>query len=130
VLVRRGLTDVILLEGVNDLRGNATADQVIAGYQQVIDRVHGKGARIFGATLTPFEGSARYTSAMEQQRQKLNAWIKAPGHFDGFIDFATATADPADPLRFLPSYDSGDHLHPNDTGYQAMANAINLSLFD
>jgi lysophospholipase L1-like esterase len=133
VLVRRGLTDVILLEGINDLRSSnppATADQIIAGYQQIIDRVHGKGARIFGGTLTPVEGSARYTSTMEQQRQKLNAWIKAPGHFDGFVDFATATADPADPLRFLPTYDSGDHLHPNDAGYQAMANAVNLSLFD
>ncbi len=133
VLVRRGLTDVILLEGVNDLRSSdppATADQIIAGYQQIIDRVHGTGARIFGGTLTPFKGSARYTDAMEQERQKLNAWIKAPGHFDGYIDFAKATGDPADPLRFLPTYDSGDHLHPNDAGYQAMANAVNLSLFD
>ena len=72
--VRRGLTDVILLEGINDLRSAspaATADQIIAGYQQIIDRVHAKGARIFGATITPVEGSARYTTTMEQQRQKL-----------------------------------------------------------
>jgi lysophospholipase L1-like esterase len=133
VLVRRGLTDVVLLEGINDLRSNnppATADQIIAGYQQIIDRVHAKGAKIFGATLTPVEGSARYTATMEQQRQKLNAWIKAPGHFDGFIDFAKATQDPADPLRFRPDYDSGDHLHPSAAGYQAMANAIDLNLFN
>jgi lysophospholipase L1-like esterase len=133
VLVRRGLTDVILLEGINDLRSAdppATADQIIAGYQQIIDRVHAKGARIFGATLTPVEGSARYSTTMEQQRQKLNAWIKAPGHFDGFIDFAKAIQDPADPLRMLSTYDSGDHLHPSAAGYQAMANAINLTLFD
>ena len=133
VLVRRGLTDVVLLEGINDLRSAnppATADQIIAGYQQIIDRVHAKGARIFGATITPVEGSARYTTTMEQQRQKLIAWIKAPGHFDGFIDFARALQDPADPLRMRASYDSGDHLHPNDAGYQAMANAINLNLFN
>jgi lysophospholipase L1-like esterase len=133
VLVRRGLTDVILLEGINDLRSAnppATADQIISGYQQIIDRVHAKGAKIFGATLTPVEGSARYSTTMEQQRQKLNAWIKAPGHFDGFVDFAKAIQDPADPLRMLSTYDSGDHLHPNDAGYQAMANIINLGLFD
>jgi lysophospholipase L1-like esterase len=133
VLVRRGLTDVILLEGINDLRSAspaATADQIIAGYQQIIDRVHAKGARIFGATVTPVEGSARYSATMEQQRQKLNAWIKAPGHFDGFVDFAKAIQDPADPLRMLSSYDSGDHLHPNDAGYQAMANAVDLTLLD
>jgi lysophospholipase L1-like esterase len=133
VLVRRGLTDVILLEGVNDLRSAsppATADQIIAGYQQIIDRVHAKGARIFGATLTPVEGSGRYTTTMEQQRQKLNGWIKAPGHFDGVIDFAEAIADPADPLRILSTYDSGDHLHPNAAGYQAMANIVDLRLFD
>ncbi len=75
------------------------------------------------------EGSARYSTAMEQQRQQLNAWIKAPGHFDGFIDFAKATADPADPLRFRPAYDSGDHLHPNEDGYWAMAKAVDLNLF-
>ncbi len=131
VLVRRGLTDVILLEGINDLRSAnppATAEQIIAGYQQIIDRVHAKGARIFGATITPVEGSARYSATMEQQRQKLNAWIKAPGHFDGFVDFAKAIQDPADPLRMLPTYDSGDHLHPDDAGYQAMANAVDLTL--
>jgi lysophospholipase L1-like esterase len=131
VLARRGLTDVILLEGINDLRGaGATADQVITGYQQIIDQVHAHGARIFGATLTPVEGCDRYTAALEQQRQKLNVWIKAPGHFDGYIDFAGALADPADPLRMLSTYDSGDHLHPNDAGYQAMANTINLNLFN
>jgi len=132
VLVRRGLTEVILLEGINDLRSTsspATADQIIAGYQQIIDRVHAKGARIFGGTLTPVEGSGRYTTTMEQQRQKINSWIRAPGHFDGVIDFAAAIQDPTDPLRINPSYDSGDHLHPNAAGYQAMANAVNLRLF-
>jgi len=133
VLVRRGLTDVILLEGVNDLRSAtppATADQIIAGYQQIINRVHAKGARIFGATLTPVEGSARYTATMEAQRQQINQWIRTPGHFDGVIDFAAAVQDHTDPLRFNPSFDSGDHLHPNSAGYQAMADAIDLNLFN
>jgi lysophospholipase L1-like esterase len=133
VLVRRGLTDVILLEGINDLRSAApaaTAEQIIAGYQKIINRVHAKGARIFGATITPVEGSARYTATMEAQRQKINDWIRTPGHFDGFIDFAAAIQDPADPLHIKPGDDSGDHLHPNQSGYQAMADAIDLNLFN
>jgi lysophospholipase L1-like esterase len=67
---------------------------------------------------------------MERQRQRLNAWITAPGHFDGFIDFARAIQDPADPLRMRPAYDSGDHLHPSAAGYQAMADSIDLNLFN
>jgi lysophospholipase L1-like esterase len=133
VLVRRGLTDVILLEGINDLRSAsppATADQIITGYQQIINRVRAKGARIFGATLTPVEGSARYTATMEAQRQAINRWIRTPGHFDGVIDFAAAVQDDSDPLRLNPSFDSGDHLHPNSAGYQAMADAIDLNLFN
>lgn len=132
VLVRRGLRHVILLEGINDLRDpvkQATADEIIAGYRQIIDRVHAKHVKIFGATLTPVEGSARYTAVMEGERQKINSWIRTSGAFDGVIDFDKATQDPADPLRFLPAYDSGDHLHPNDKGYQAMAAAIDLNLF-
>jgi lysophospholipase L1-like esterase len=132
VLVRRGLRHVILLEGINDLRDpvkQATADEIIAGYRQIIDRVHAKHAKIFGATLTPVEGSARYTAVMERERQKINTWIRTSGAFDGVIDFDKATQDPADPLRFLPAYDSGDHLHPDDKGYQAMAAAIDLNLF-
>jgi len=123
---------VILLEGVNDLRtvgASFPADDIIAGYRKIIDRVHGKQAKIYGATLTPIEGSGRYTPAMEAERQKLNNWIRTPGHFDGYIDFAQATQDPADPLRFRPEFDSGDHLHPNAAGYRAMGDSIDLRLF-
>jgi lysophospholipase L1-like esterase len=131
VLVRRGLRHVILLEGINDLRDSAapaTAAQVIAGYRQIIDRVHARGAKIYGATLTPVKGSGRYSAAMERERQAINQFIRS-GAFDGVVDFDRATQDPADPLRFLPSFDSGDHLHPNDAGYQAMAASIDLDLF-
>jgi lysophospholipase L1-like esterase len=133
VLVRRGLRHVVLLEGINDLRSStppATAEQIIAGYRQIIDRVHAKNAKILGATLTPVEGSGGYSDAMEQERQKINAFIRTPGNFDGVIDFDKATRDPAHPLRFLVAYDSGDHLHPNDQGYRAMAAAVDLRLFD
>jgi lysophospholipase L1-like esterase len=133
VLQRRGLRQVILLEGVNDLRSStppATADQIIAGYRQIIDRLHAQQVKVYGATLTPIEGSGGYSAVMEQQRQALNRWIRTSGAFDAVIDFDTATQDPADPLRFLPAYDSGDHLHPNDAGYRAMGNAIDLNLFN
>ena len=129
----RWLRHVVLLEGINDLRSStprATAEQIIAGYRQIIDRVHAKNAKILGATLTPVEGSGGYTEAMEQERQKINAFIRTPGTFDGVIDFDKATRDPAHPLRFLAAYDSGDHLHPNDEGYRAMAAAVDLRLFD
>jgi lysophospholipase L1-like esterase len=132
VLSRRGLRYVILLEGINDLRGTgdpAIAEEIIAGYRQIITRVHAKGVKVFGGTLTPVKGSGRYNGEMERRRQAVNSWIRTSGQFDGVVDFDKATQDPADPLRFLPRYDSGDHLHPNDAGYEAMGNAIDLGLF-
>ena len=80
------------------------------------------------SALTPFEGAGYYSTAKEQIREQLNDWIRTSGAFDGVIDFDRAVRDPANPLMFAPGYDSGDHLHPNDAGYQAMANAIDLSL--
>jgi len=132
VLARRGARHVILLEGINDIRSKPsppTAEQVIDGYRQIITRVHSKGLKIFGGTLTPFKGSGGYTAALEARRQAVNAWIRTGGEFDGVIDFDRATRDPADPLRFRPAYDSGDHLHPGDAGYRAMADAVDLTLF-
>ena len=121
---------VILLEGINDIGFTLTpAAQIIAGYENLIAAAHAAGLKIFGATLTPFQGSGYYSAAGEAERETINHWIRTSGAFDGVIDFDRAIRDPADPRRLLPAYDSGDHLHPNDTGYQAMANAINLALF-
>jgi lysophospholipase L1-like esterase len=127
VLEQPGARDVILLEGVNDIgASHATADQLIPAYEQIIAQVHARGLRIFGGTLTPYKGAFYWTPAGEQTREAVNRWILTSGAFDGVIDFAKATADPANPLVFKPAFDSGDHLHPGDAGYQAMANAVDL----
>jgi lysophospholipase L1-like esterase len=84
--------------------------------------------RIFGATLLPYHGAGYYSPAGEAIREAVNAWIRTSGAFDGVVDFDAAMRDPADPLRLNPAYDSGDHLHPNDAGYQAMADAISLDM--
>jgi lysophospholipase L1-like esterase len=125
-----GARYVILLEGINDIGFSLTpVARIIAGYETLIAAAHAAGLKIFGATLTPFRGSGYYSAAGEADREAVNHWIRTSGAFDGVIDFDQALRDPADPLRLLPAYDSGDHLHPNDIGYQAMADAINLPLF-
>jgi lysophospholipase L1-like esterase len=125
-----GARYVILLEGINDIGFSLTpVARIIAGYKTLIAAAHAAGLEIFGATLTPFQGSGYYSVPGEAEREAINHWIRTSGAFDGVIDFDKALRDPADPLRLLPAYDSGDHLHPNDAGYQAMADAINLALF-
>jgi lysophospholipase L1-like esterase len=131
VLAQTGVTDVILLEGINDIgfsQPDITAEQLIDGYQQIIARTHAKGLRIFGGTLTPYKGAAYYTKEGERTRQTVNHWLRTSGAFDGVIDFDQALQDPNNPKQLLPKYDSGDHLHPNDAGYRAMGNAVDLSL--
>jgi lysophospholipase L1-like esterase len=123
-----GVKDVILLEGINDIGSGATASQIIVGYKQLIAQAHAAGLKIFGGTLTPFKGASTWSPEREHTREVVNRWIRTSGAFDGVIDFAKATADPSDPEMFYPPYDSGDHLHPNDAGYQAMANAVNLAM--
>ena len=126
-----GVRDIIVLEGINDIGfslGGVSAAQVIAGYQQLIAQAHARGLRIFGATLLPFQGAGYYTAAGEATREAVNTWIRTSGAFDGVVDFDAVMRDPADPLRLNPAYDSGDHLHPDDAGYQAMADAINLQM--
>lgn len=123
VLAQPNAKTIIFLEGINDLSGGATADQVIAGDRQLIARAHAANRCIIGATLTPFG-----TSSANEQAEVItvNNFIRSSGEFDSVVDFNKAVADPADPNRMLPAFDSGDGLHPNDAGYQAMANAINL----
>ena len=129
-----GVRDIIVLEGINDIGASAragtviSAARIIAGYRQLIARAHARGVKIFGATLLPFKGAWYYTAAGEATREAVNAWIRASGAFDGVIDFDAAIRDPADPLMMNPAYDSGDHLHPNAAGYQAMADVIDLQM--
>lgn len=129
VVERAGVKDVILLEGINDIDlSSASASQIIAGYKQLIADAHAAGLKIFGGTLTPFKGSADWTPARQHTWDVLNNWILTSGAFDGVINFDKAVADPSDRQRYYPPYDSGDHLHPSDAGYRAMANAVNLAM--
>jgi lysophospholipase L1-like esterase len=129
VTERAGAKDVVLLEGINDIDlSSASASQIIAGDKQLIADAHAAGLKIFGGTLTPFKGSADWTPARQQTWNVLNNWILTSGAFDGVINFDKAVADPSDPEMYYPPYDSGDHLHPDDAGYQAMANAVNLAM--
>jgi lysophospholipase L1-like esterase len=129
VLSQPDVRTMVLMEGINDIGGgNATsADQLIDAYRQIIARAHSDGVCVVGGTMTPYQGAGYYTAAGEQIREQVNSWILNSGEFDATVDFDKATRDPANPQRFLPAYDSGDHLHPNDAGYQAMANAVPLS---
>ena len=130
VLSLPAVTEVIVLEGVNDIGAgkNVSAEQIIAGYRRLIAQARAAGLKIFGGTLTPFRGAGYWTPTGEAKREAVNAWIRHSGAFDGVIDFAKAVADPTNPEILNPAFDSGDHLHPNDAGYQAMANSINLTM--
>jgi lysophospholipase L1-like esterase len=143
VLGLPGVKTLIVLEGINDIQvatrpsspaDPVSADDVIGGLRQIIERAHLHGIRVLGCTLTPYEGAANYTEQGNALRETVNRWIHTNGiqtssAFDAVIDFESAVRDPANPKRILAAYDSGDHLHPNDAGYEAMANAIDLALF-
>jgi lysophospholipase L1-like esterase len=134
VLSQTGVTHVVVMEGINDIgqaRANPlpSAADLIAAHRQLILRAHARGLKIFGATLTPFEGAGYWTPEGEAKRVAVNEWIRTSREYDGIIDFDAATRNPNQPTRFLAPYNSGDNLHPSDAGYQAMANAIDLSLF-
>jgi len=135
VLSVAGVKAIILLEGINDIgRGfypptePVTADALIAADKQIIARAHAHGILVYGATLTPYKGAHYFMPEGEQVREALNQWIKTGGAFDGVVDFAPAVADKADATTFDTNYNLTDKLHPNDAGYQAMANAIDLGL--
>jgi lysophospholipase L1-like esterase len=134
VLAQPGVTHVIVMEGINDVRnagpnGYATVDELIAAYRQMIDRAHERGLKIYGATLTPCEGDALLTKEAEARRTALNQWIRTSGLYDGVIDFDMVVRDPLAPMKIKSEFDSGDHLHPNDAGYKAMGESIDLALF-
>lgn len=133
-----GVRYVVVLEAINDI-GHAyqpenpydvvTADDLIQGYQQIIERAHQRGIKVIGATLTPYVGAKYASPAGEQVRMAVNQWIRTSHKFDGVIDFEAATRDPANPSMFAPSVDHGDHLHPGDAGYKVMGDAVDLGLF-
>jgi lysophospholipase L1-like esterase len=139
VLDAPGAKWVIVSEGINDIRiaqqpkspsDSITVQQMISAYKLLIERCHAKGLKIYGATLTPDLGS-RYANQTEaNMRDAINIFIRTPGNFDGVIDFDRALDDPANPGHLRPDFDSGDHLHPNDKGYEVMGKSIPLSLFD
>ena len=137
VLARSGVRYLIVLEGTNDIGRFATDHQpygdltqrIESGLAQLVMQAHQHGILVFGATFTPYKDCFYYSAAGDEVRQEVNQWIRTSAVFDGVVDFDKATRDPENPQRYLPQYDSGDHLHPNDAGYQAMANAIDLNLF-
>jgi lysophospholipase L1-like esterase len=136
ILTQRGVRWAIISEGVNDIGGARGADssasiarQLIDAYQQMIDKAHARGIRIYGATILPFVGSQYGSPDHESARATVNNWIRTSGKFDAVIDMDAAMRDPADPTKLRADVDSGDHLHPNENGYRVMAETIDLSLF-
>jgi lysophospholipase L1-like esterase len=147
VLMQPGVKWVSILEGINDIGAGvgegfvygprstpntveeATADDLIVGYRQMIDQAHAYGVKVLGGTLTPYKGARYYSEKGDATRLAVNEWIRTSGAFDEVVDFDALTRDPANPGMFKAEYDGGDHLHPSDAGYKAMANAIDLSFF-
>jgi lysophospholipase L1-like esterase len=137
VIARSGARYVIILESINDI-GRFTSDhqpygdltqRLEAGIAQIAAQAHQRGIQVIGATLTPYQGCGYYSDAGNEVRNAVNEWIRTSPIFDGVADFDKAVRDPQNPQHFAAQYDSGDHLHPKDAGYQAMAAAIDLSLF-
>jgi len=142
-----GVSQIVLLEGTNDIGfpgarlgdlllapavDAPTTDEIVTGYKKLIQLSHARGIRIIGCTIMPTEGAtiANYhTEAKERTWQSVNDWIRTSKEFDGVIDFDAVMRDPKHPERLIPNFASGDHLHPNDAGYEKMADDIDLSSF-
>ncbi len=148
VLSVPGITHLIVFEGVNDLgfaygkfdgplaamrdsmpKGQATADALIEGLRQIIDRAHGHGIKVYGATITPYQGAAYYAAEGDAVRERVNEWIRKGGEFDGVLDFDAVLRDPNHPAKIRDGWHAGDFLHGSDAGYRALADAIDLGLF-
>ncbi|MYW20475.1 SGNH/GDSL hydrolase family protein [Streptomyces sp. SID2955] len=133
VLARPGVRAVVVDLGVNDiLRNPRLADpaRVVGGLRALVRQAHGRGLKVVGATLMPFEGHRGYSAEREAVRRRINAEIRAGGVYDAVVDFDQALKDPYDPRRLRPEYDSGDHLHPSDLGYRTMAEVFDLRTLD
>ena len=142
VLAQPGVRWLVVLEGINDIgtgpgarakgEAAATADDIIAAYEQIVERARAHGIRVYGATIMPFEGftyANYFTPEGEADRRTINEWMRTSGRFDAVIDFDAATRDPDRPSRLSAAVDGGDHLHPSAAGYRIMADAIDLALF-
>jgi lysophospholipase L1-like esterase len=140
VLGQNGVKYLMILEGINDIgrlantrmmapEDDITAQNLEHALTQLADRAHEHGIKVYAATLTPYGGAGYWSEKGEQVRKDYNNWIRTSGVFDGVVDFDKITTDPANPDRFNPTYDSGDHLHPNDAGYKAMGAGVDLKLF-
>ncbi|MEO8100510.1 MAG: GDSL-type esterase/lipase family protein, partial [Acidobacteriota bacterium] len=137
VLSQPGVKWVVLLEGINDINihGRAdgpnalTAEELIWGYQQIIARSHSHGIKVMGATIMPEEGVPTASERGEQIRQAVNRWVREKGHFDAVVDFDAVVRDPQRATKIKTEFDPGDHIHPNDAGNQAMADAFDLGVF-
>ncbi|GAA1773064.1 SGNH/GDSL hydrolase family protein [Luedemannella helvata] len=140
ILAQSGVRRLVVFEGVNDI-GTAAATEaaqkqvvadLVAAYEQIVERARARGIRVYGATITPFGGGGGYDDPgghREGARQAVNRWIREGGTFEAVFDFDAAVRDPADPRRLLPAYDEGDHLHINPAGYGAIAAAVPAGAF-
>ncbi|MEV5126172.1 SGNH/GDSL hydrolase family protein [Streptomyces decoyicus] len=128
VLAQPSARTVVVFEGINDVRWGTSAEEVIAGLRALARRAHERGLRVVVATVAPCEGYPDCTAAVEARRQAVNAFVRdhARTVFDASLDFDAVLRDPQRPQRLLPAYDSGDHLHPGDTGLKALGEAVDL----
>lgn len=137
VLSHPGVKWLMILEGINDIgtlanpASNApvTSDDLIWVLKEMVTRAHAQGIKVVGCTLTPYGGAGYARDEGEAMRSAVNEWIRTSGVFDAVVDFEAATRDASDPKKFKPEFDPGDHLHPNNAGYEAMANAVDLGIF-
>ncbi|MFF3482731.1 SGNH/GDSL hydrolase family protein [Streptomyces sp. NPDC002701] len=131
VLAQTSARTVVVFQGVNDVRWGASAEQVVEGLREIAERARGRGLRVLVATIAPCAGEARCTAAVDAERSAVNRWILSGAGaavFDAVLDFDAVLRDPGDPARMLPAYDSGDHLHPGDAGFAALAESVDLGV--